>query len=140
MIVATGPELCDGIDNDCDGVVDNAPEADLPAWYRDADGDGFGDPDSLALDCDPPVSHSPSAGDCDDFDPAVQPDADEVCDGLDNNCDGEIDEGCDGGKHADPEECGCEHSGPGAPLALILTVLFATRRRDPNVGPRFLAS
>ncbi|HLD21569.1 MAG TPA: putative metal-binding motif-containing protein, partial [Patescibacteria group bacterium] len=34
------------------------------------------------------------AGDCNDNDPAVNPDAPEACNGLDDNCNGEIDEGC----------------------------------------------
>jgi len=64
-------ELCDGIDNDCDG----SPGAD----EADEDEDGF-------MICE---------NDCDDTDPASNPDADEICgDEKDNDCDGDIDEGC----------------------------------------------
>jgi hypothetical protein len=58
------PELCDGLDNDCN--------AEVPAEEADADNDGV-------REC---------AGDCDDGDATVLPDAEELCDGLDNDCDG----------------------------------------------------
>ncbi|MEE2827577.1 MAG: putative metal-binding motif-containing protein, partial [Myxococcota bacterium] len=62
------PEIEDGLDNDCNGIID-----DLPV---DADGDGWNDGE-----------------DCDDSDPAVNPSADEVCEnGIDDDCDLEVDE------------------------------------------------
>ncbi|MCK6531078.1 putative metal-binding motif-containing protein [Myxococcota bacterium] len=63
-------EPLNGLDDDCDGVVDEGPERD------DADGDG----------------HSPAAGDCDDGDPAVHPGARDGCNDLDDDCDGEWNE------------------------------------------------
>ena len=82
-------ERCDGIDNDCDGDID---EDVLSDWYADADGDGWGDPDGSVEDCDPPSGFVDNAGDCDDTTAAAAPDADEVCDTIDNDCDGDIDE------------------------------------------------
>lgn len=62
-------EICNGIDDDCDGLIDDAdPDMDL-------DGDGYG----ACVD------------DCDDMDPAVHPGASEVCNGTDDDCDGVID-------------------------------------------------
>ena len=86
-------EVCDGLDNDCDGEVD---EGDVcgTTWYRDADGDTWGDADDTIVAVEQPAGYVAGAGDCDDIDPGIDPGAVEVCDGLDNDCDGEIDEGC----------------------------------------------
>ena len=101
-------EICDGVDNDCDGAV--------PGVEVDGDGDGFrvcagdcDDADAAAWpgaaelcdgvdnDCDGVVGVGEVDGDgdgvllcedCDDTDDAVHPDAVEICDGVDNNCDG----------------------------------------------------
>ncbi len=80
------PELCDGIDNDCDGRVDQ----EVPVWYRDADGDGYGDPGDAIQSCDPPAGYVFDGSDCDDADANVHPGAAELCDGLDNDCDGSV--------------------------------------------------
>ncbi len=66
-------EICDGLDNDCDGVI--------PADETDADGDGY-------MVCE---------NDCDDTDPVVNPGATEICNGIDDDCDGDIDEGVGSG-------------------------------------------
>jgi hypothetical protein len=81
-------EVCDGIDNNCDGDVD---EGLTDVWYTDADGDGYGDGASPVRACDQPVDAVEDFADCDDTQPTVYPGAEEVCDGLDNDCDGEID-------------------------------------------------
>jgi hypothetical protein len=86
-------ELCDGVDNDCDGTTDEDDAADAPTWYADADGDGYGDPASGATACSQPSGTTSDASDCDDADPGISPDAAELCDGVDNDCDGATDEG-----------------------------------------------
>lgn len=64
-------EICDGLDNDCDGA--------LPAGEADADGDGV-------MACKGPTGE----GDCDDLDPDRYPGAVEQCDAVDNDCDGVV--------------------------------------------------
>jgi hypothetical protein len=84
-------ELCDGVDNDCDDEVDEAA-VDASLWYADADGDGHGDASGVASACVAPSGYVAEPDDCDDADAAVSPDADELCDGVDNDCDGDVDE------------------------------------------------
>ena len=81
-------ELCDGIDNDCDGEVDEDFEHFEAA--PDADGDGWGDADAVEAVCELPDGWVASAGwDCDDQDPGIHPAArDDTCDGIDQDCDG----------------------------------------------------
>ncbi len=88
-----GTEVCDLEDNDCDGEVDEADAADALTWYLDGDQDGFGSTMDTLQACDAPEGYVHNDEDCDDSDPAVNPEAEEVCDGLDNDCDGNADSG-----------------------------------------------
>ncbi len=85
-------EVCNGVDDDCDGDVDEDDAADAAIWYLDADGDGHGDPASPMRSCDQPTSAVADDTDCDDTDPDVSPSSDETCDGRDDDCDGTVDE------------------------------------------------
>ncbi len=88
QIFPGGEELCDLLDNDCDGDVD---EDVTTITYADADDDGFGDPLTGAPTCGIPDGRIYNNSDCDDSDPELSPLADEICDGVDNNCDDQID-------------------------------------------------
>ena len=87
-----GIEVCDEIDNDCDGFVDEDDATDAHTFYADVDGDGFGDPDSSTRSCEVATGYVDQARDCDDLDPDIRPDAPEICDTLDNDCDELIDD------------------------------------------------
>ncbi|MFH1467646.1 MAG: MopE-related protein [Pseudomonadota bacterium] len=85
-------ERCDGVDDDCDGAVDEDDAVDALTWYADADADGFGAAASPTTACRQPSGFVADATDCDDTVDYVFPGADERCDGLDDDCDGAVDE------------------------------------------------
>ncbi len=89
-------EQCDGIDNDCNNLIDDAIA--LYTYYPDADGDFFGDFLSTPLDTclnTAPAGYVINNMDCDDNNAASNPEAVEICDGIDNNCNGLADDGID---------------------------------------------
>ena len=85
-------EICDGIDNNCNGQMDEG----LPQfiYYSDTDGDGFGGIGLVISTCsDTPLpGFSVNNLDCDDTNAAINPDATEVLDNLDNDCNGLVDD------------------------------------------------
>jgi hypothetical protein len=89
-ISPSSEEACNGVDDDCDGDVD---EDVLIEVYADADGDGWGDAAAPAWGCEGDAGTSATAGDCDDADAFVHPGiVGDACDGVDADCDGDIDE------------------------------------------------
>ena len=51
-------ELCNGADDDCDKVVDEPDAEDAPTWFKDRDGDGYGDDDDTEVACAQPHGYS----------------------------------------------------------------------------------
>ncbi|MFK7984461.1 MAG: MopE-related protein [Sandaracinaceae bacterium] len=101
---AAGMADCDGDPSDC--------EAALVTRYDDLDNDNFGDATAGFLTCPNEPFTADNAEDCDDTMMAVNPDADEVCDGLDNNCSDMTDDVPGLG-----EACACE---PGADPGVLV--------------------
>lgn len=98
-------EICDDKDNDCDGTVDEDVEG-APQWLRDADGDGYGDPNGVVQRCSRPVGYVASGLiDCDDSNPDRNPGETES-QGIPGSCTDGIDNDCDGTTDAD--ECACQ--------------------------------
>ena len=84
-------ELCNGVDDNCNGQIDEG----LPvvAYYQDADGDGVGAL-KIGEGCKgPPTGAVTQSGDCNDADPAIRPGQAETCNGVDDDCDGTRDNG-----------------------------------------------
>jgi hypothetical protein len=84
-------EVCDGIDNNCNGDADS-DATDASTWYLDYDGDGYGGTAVSATACAAPLLHVADNTDCDDLDATSYPGAPEVCDSADNDCDGLTDD------------------------------------------------
>lgn len=105
-------EVCDSIDNDCNGLVDDG--ASLPGCvdlYIDADGDTYGDPASLSCRC-PTTQHTVMVGgDCDDTDSDVRPDQTLFFFSPTNS--GGFDYNCDGAMEQEKSFASCTYNGSG---------------------------
>jgi hypothetical protein len=134
-------ERCDGVDQDCDGVVDDRL---TKVFYLDGDGDGYGGVQVVVCDRPPGAVRRP--GDCADEAADVFPGAPERCDGVDRDCDGRpLEVGCDDdaeppapirGVRAPgrpPVGCGCDGTGwsPSGALAVLAWTVARRPRRPP---------
>jgi len=107
LINPASTEKCNGIDDNCNGVIDDGIQI---TFYRDLDGDGYGNAKAVQHDCVAPEGYVADATDCDDNADTTHPGALEICNGADDNCDGTVDEGVqktyfqdnDGDGHGNP--------------------------------------
>lgn len=84
-------EECNGIDDDCDSLIDDGFYR--KTFYRDQDLDGFGGAGSAIEACVAPAGYSPDRTDCNDQDNTIFPGAAERCNSADDDCDSVVDEG-----------------------------------------------
>ncbi len=85
------PEICyNGLDDNCNGEFSEG----CATWYRDADGDGYGNAAETMAAISQPEGHVADSTDCDDTSASVYPVATELCNGIDDDCNGQIDETC----------------------------------------------
>ncbi len=85
-------ELCNGVDDDCNALIDDGvPEGVSPFWV-DGDFDGFGAPGDPIYACEAPEGYADNDDDCDDTSAATYPGATDNCNGADDDCDGAVDE------------------------------------------------
>ena len=85
-------ESCNGVDDDCDGELDEGLE--LETFFLDEDDDGYGVPEETTEACAVPDGYSELDTDCDDAESTTKPGAYEFCDGVDNDCDDVVDDDC----------------------------------------------
>lgn len=82
-------EVCDSVDNDCNGQID---EGLLATFYRDQDNDTYGNAAVSLKACTAPSGYVTNHSDCNDASATVHLGATEVCNGQDDDCDGVVDE------------------------------------------------
>src|SRR6185369_12733615 len=72
-------ETCNGIDDNCNGTIDEGVKT---TYYRDHDGDTYGNPNNTTQACSPPAGYVANNTDCDDTKSSVHPGAAETCNGI----------------------------------------------------------
>jgi len=83
-------EVCNLIDDNCDGYIDEGfPET---TYYLDSDSDMSGDQNQSIVACLLPDGYVENSDDCNDEDANIHPGATEVCNGIDDNCNALVDQ------------------------------------------------
>ena len=86
-------EVCNELDDNCDGATDEAGATGEVVSYADVDGDSYGDPNSEEFSCSPASDRVTNTDDCDDTSASINPDGAEICNELDDDCNDSIDDG-----------------------------------------------
>ena len=111
-------EVCNSIDDDCDGYVDD-DDSDLDpssggTYYADDDLDGYGDSTDVVVACEEPSGYVSDDSDCDDGEADINPAATDECNGLDDDCSGYADDAglcpCDVEYYSDHPYMFCDFS------------------------------
>jgi hypothetical protein len=138
QVNATMQEVCNSLDDDCDGDVDDGFTPVL--LIEDSDGDGYGARGGITkIGCPPQANFALTFDDCDDANPAINPGSPEVTNLRDDDCNGKVDDlssGAAGGGSVGPAPApdgGCQLAprAPGATAVFIagLVLTFLRRRR-----------
>lgn len=125
------PDGCGGGDQDCDGTIDEEPDA---VFYRDQDNDTYGVDDDTVMACSLPSGYAARGGDCadDPFEDARanerNPGESEICNEIDDDCDGGVDEGlsCDCTTPGAERDCGFDPSLDGIGICRLGTQMCQT--------------
>ena len=91
LINPNATEICNSIDDNCDGQIDEGIT--FTTYYQDFDNDGFGTGTAVTSCTNPGAGWVTTNTDCDDTNGNTFPGATEVCNTIDDNCDGQTDEG-----------------------------------------------
>jgi hypothetical protein len=83
-------EVCNYVDDNCDGRIDEALQS---IFYADSDSDGYGNLNTSISACIETSGFVSDTTDCNDSNPNIHPSQSEACNGIDDNCDSQVDEG-----------------------------------------------
>src|SRR6185503_15637277 len=120
-------ELCNTIDEDCDGSIDEGVQS---TFYADGDNDTYGNLSVTTLACSAPAGYVSNGTDCNDANGAIHPGATETCNTIDDNCNGQTDEGVQSTFYVDGDG---DTYGAGAPvLACTQPAGTSTNSTDCN--------